>query len=126
MKYFFLSEGWTVGRVWSTEGPWNEVAWRRSPHIERTNLSIIERGETLWLYRAEEAVVMLEVRPSQPSPPTNNSSTGPAAARTAAAAAAAQSIGQVVLRRLIDADQVVERLSNGQAICQISATDALA
>ncbi|MCG9887017.1 MAG: hypothetical protein MH825_15915 [Cyanobacteria bacterium] len=120
MKYFFLSEGWTVGRVWSTEGPWNEVAWRRSPHIERTNLSIIERGETLWLYRAEEAVVMLEVRPSQPSPPSNNSTT---AARTAAAA---QPIGQVVLRRLIDADQVVERLSNGQAICQISATDALA
>lgn len=116
MKYFFLSEGWTVGRVWSTEGPWNEVAWRRSPHIERTNLSIVERGETLWLYRAEEAVVMLEVRPVQTIPTSPNGT----------AARATQPIGQVVLRRLIDADQVVERLSSGQAVCQISSTDALA
>ena len=115
MKYFFLSEGWTVGRVWSTEGLWNELAWRRSPHIERTSLSIVERGESLWLYRAEDAVVMLEVRPVQilPDHPTGNPP------RTT------QPIGQVVLRRLLHADGVLERLSSSQAVCQIRSIDFL-
>ncbi|MEM6501657.1 MAG: hypothetical protein AAF685_07450 [Cyanobacteria bacterium P01_C01_bin.89] len=98
MKYFFLSEGWSIGRVWSTDGLWNEVAWRRSPTIDRMSVSIVEKGEALWLYRAEKEVVMLEVKPTE--------------------AAGSQAIGQVVLKRLMDADQVIERLAQSRACFQ--------
>ena len=91
MKYFFLSEGWTIGRVWEFGGLWNEHAWRRSPDIQRLSLSIQEGNETLWLYRVEEAVLMVEVTPEAP-------------------ADAQSPIGQVVLKRLISADQAIERL----------------
>lgn len=94
MKYFFLSEGWSIGRVWSTDGLWNDVAWRRSPTIDRMSVAIIEKGESLWLYRAEEEVVMLEVKPTGIDP--------------------AHVIGQVVLKRLMDADQVLERLAQSR------------
>ncbi|MGD1849184.1 MAG: hypothetical protein ACFCBU_00770 [Cyanophyceae cyanobacterium] len=99
MKYFFLSEGWSIGRVWSTDGLWNEIAWRRSPTIDRMSVSIVEKGETLWLYRAEKEVVMLEVKPTEAADPT-------------------QAIGQVVLKRLMDADQVIERLAQSHACFQ--------
>lgn len=62
MKYFFLTEGWTVGRVWGVGGLWNALAWRREPEIEKMNLAIIEQGEKMWLYRVEDAVLMLEVK----------------------------------------------------------------
>jgi len=89
VKYFFLSEGWTTGRVWEFGGLWNELAWQRKPHIRRLNLSITEQGETLWLYQVEETVLMIEVKPeSQAQSP----------------------IGQVVLKRLITAEQVIEHL----------------
>ncbi len=89
MKYFFLSEGWTTGRVWEFGGLWNELAWQRKPHIRRLNLSITEQGETLWLYQVEETVLMIEVKPENQ---------------------AQSSIGQVVLKRLITAEQVIEHL----------------
>lgn len=89
MKYFFLSDGWVTGRVWEFGGLWNELGWQRKPHIRRLNLSIQEQGETLWLYQVEETVLMIEVKPEGvPSEP----------------------IGQVVLKRLITAEQVIERL----------------
>lgn len=89
MKYFFLSEGWTTGRVWEFGGIWDEFSWQRKPHLQRMSLSIVESGERLWLYQVEEAVLMVEVQPaSQKTRP----------------------IGQVVLKRLITADQVIERL----------------
>ncbi|PZO43051.1 MAG: hypothetical protein DCF17_06660 [Shackletoniella antarctica] len=89
MKYFFLSDGWTTGRVWEFGGLWNELGWQRKPHMRRLNLSIQEQGETLWLYQVEETVLMVEVKPeSTTSTP----------------------IGQVVLKRLITAEQVIERL----------------
>lgn len=90
MKYFFLTEGWTIGRVWEFGGLWSEVAWRRKPDIRRINLCIQEKGETLWLYQVEEAVLMVEVKPINPSQ--------------------AQPIGQVVLKRLITAEQVLQHL----------------
>ncbi|MBD2088916.1 hypothetical protein H6F67_03500 [Microcoleus sp. FACHB-1515] len=90
MKYFFLSEGWSIGRVWELGGLWNELAWRRKPEIERLNLCILEQGEKLWLYRVEEAVLMVEVKPDA------SSSNSP--------------IGQVVLKRLITAEQAIELL----------------
>jgi predicted Abi (CAAX) family protease len=99
VKYFFLSDGWTVGRVWEFGGLWNVNAWRREPEIERMNLCILEQGEKLWLYRVEDAVLMVEVRPL-----AQNS------------ADSARTIGQVVLKRLITAEQTIERLSNAQTL----------
>lgn len=99
MKYFFLSDGWTIGRVWELGGLWNETAWRRKPKIERMPLCIWEQGEQLWLYRAEDAVLMVEVQPisqEQISP-------------------AAKSIGQVVLKRLMSADQAIDLLCAAQS-----------
>lgn len=94
MKYFFLSDGWTIGRVWELGGLWNESAWRRKPDISQINLCVWEQGEKLWLYRVEAAVLMVEVKPTEQAPVTT----------------ATQAIGQVVLKRLITADQAIERL----------------
>jgi len=89
VKYFFLSEGWKTGRVWEFGGLWDEFAWQRKPHLQKMAISIVENGEALWLYQVEEAVLMVEVRPI---------------------AQASRAIGQVVLKRLMSAEQVIERL----------------
>jgi hypothetical protein len=94
VKYFFLSEGWNVGRVWEFGGLWNEGTWRRKPVINRLNLHIAEDNDRLWLYEVEEEVLMLEVKPA-----TENSD---------------NTIGQVVLKRLITAEQVIDRLCQGE------------
>ncbi|MBD2160988.1 hypothetical protein H6F46_09810 [Limnothrix sp. FACHB-1083] len=99
-KYFFLADGWIVGRVWSTDGPWSTIAWRRGPRIERTHLSITQQDEVLWLYRAESNIVTIEVKPEPTTTGDGNFN---------------QPIGQVLLTRLISADQVIERLSLAQA-----------
>jgi len=91
VKYFFLSEGWSVGRVWELGGLWNEIVWRRQPQIEQMNLRILDKGEKLWLYRVEDAVIMVEVKP-------DNSSL------------ADSTIGQVVLKRLMTAEQAIDLL----------------
>ena len=106
MKYFFLSEGWIIGRVWGTTGLWDDVAWRRSPEIARVNLCIAENGERLWLHQVEEAVLMLEVKPD-PS----------------AVDAQKPSIGQVMIKRLISAEQVIELLVQSD-IVNLKATAA--
>lgn len=95
MKYFFLTDGWVVGRVWEVGGLWNELSWRRRPQIERTTVCMWENGEKLWLYRVEDAVLMVEVKPKS---------------ETEMAA-----IGQVVLKRLITADQAIDILSKNLA-----------
>ena len=89
MKYFFLSDSWTTGRVWEFGGLWNEQARRRLPHLQKQSLYIQENDETLCLYQVEDAVLMVEVKPKQ---------------------GADSNIGQVVLKRLLTADQVIERL----------------
>lgn len=96
MKYFFLSDGWTTGRVWEFGGLWDEVGWQRKPHLSRRNLFIEENGERLWLYQVEDAVLMVEVMPQE---------------------AVHAPIGQVVLKRLITAEQAIERLC-GAALVQ--------
>lgn len=98
MKYFFLSDGWTVGRVWELGGLWNENAWRRKPQIQQMDLCIWENGEKLWLYRVEAAVLMLEVKPGA----------------AIAEAATNKNIGQVVLKRLMTADQAIDLLCSSQ------------
>jgi hypothetical protein len=104
MKYFFLTEGWNVGRVWEEQGLWNETAWRRQPEITKLPLSVVEKGEKFWLYQVEDAVLMVEVKPSESScqelaPPT---------------------IGQVVLKRLISAEQVLTYLCTVSTILRPS------
>ena len=99
MKYFFLSDGWIVGRVWEFGGLWNTNAWRREPDIQQLNLCILEQGEKLWLYRVEEDVLMVEVKPSPDIDPES-----------------AKTIGQVVLKRLITAEQAIERLATAQPL----------
>jgi hypothetical protein len=94
VKYFFLSDGWTIGRVWELGGLWSESVWRRKPKIEQMELFIWENGEKLCLYRVEEAVLMLEVKPGDRIPQE----------------AEEKNIGQVVLKRLITADQAIDRL----------------
>lgn len=103
MKYFFLTEEWTIGRVWASDGLWSETAWRRRPNIERLDICLGSASETWWLYRVEESVLTVEVKPIASSDTTSN-----------------QAIGQVVLKRLIDAQQVIERLSAAKAICKLT------
>jgi hypothetical protein len=100
VKYFFLSEGWAIGRVWASDGLWQITSWRRQPDIQRLNICLVEDNELLWLYRVEEAVLTVEVKPI-----TSES--------------ASQSIGQVVLKRLMSAEQVIERLGTAEAKCQL-------
>ena len=93
MKYFFLSDGWTFERVWELGGLWSENVWQRKPEIKRLNIAILEQGEKLWLYQVEEAVLMVEVKP------------------TSVVTETASTIGQVVLKRLMTADKVIDRLN---------------
>lgn len=104
MKYFFLTEGWTVGRVWASDGLWTETAWRRQPDIQKLSVCLVEDREKLWLYRVEDTVLTVEVKPVAPQ--RDNASE--------------RAIGQVVLKRLIDAEQVIERLGAAKAICQLT------
>jgi hypothetical protein len=98
MKYFFLAEGWTYHRIWEMGGIWNENLWQRKPVIQRLNLGIIENQEILWLYQVEDAVLMLEVKPTPNL--TNPVST----------------IGQVIVKRLIDAEATIELLNRSETI----------
>lgn len=101
MKYFFLADGWTIGRIWELGGLWDEKGWRRPPILERTNLYIVEGSEKLWLYRVEPAVLMVEVQPTEAATHGTN-----------------QTIGQVILKRLITAEQVIERLCQTATVAQ--------
>ncbi|WP_346291701.1 hypothetical protein [Sphaerothrix gracilis] len=103
MKYFFLSDGWRVARVWEFGGLWDELAWQRRPHIQRLALFIEEQQEKLWLYQVEEAVLMVEVRPTD----ANHH----------------QSIGQVVLKRLISAEQAIARLCDAETLANLKDTE---
>ncbi len=97
MKYFFLSDSWTTGRVWEFGGLWNELAWHREPYLQQQSLCIKENDETLHLYAAEDAILMVEVMPKALNQPT---------------------IGQVRLKRLLSAEQAIERLCQEEQIFQ--------
>lgn len=99
MKYFFLSDSWTTGRVWEFGGLWNEVARRCRPYLEKQPLCIQENGETLCLYETEDAVLMVEVVPK---------------------AETHSMIGQVVLKRLLTAEQLIERLCQEETVFHLA------
>ena len=96
MKYFFLSDGWTYDRVWEFGGLWDRGSWGRKPKIERLNCGILQQQEILWLYAVEDAVLMVEVEPLKLEETSN--------------------IGQVVLKRLISAEQAIEVLSLAESV----------
>lgn len=98
MKYFFLSNGWTHERVWELGGLWDTTVWRRKPHIKALNLGLVEQGEVFWLYEVEEAVLMVEVKAIQETNDIN------------------KPFAQVVLKRLINGEQVIQRLCQAEAI----------
>ena len=104
MKYFFLADGWTTGRVWEFGGLWNQAAWQRSPHLQQQSLCIREGDEVLRLYQAEDAILMVEVVPI------------PDASAQTNLTQAQQQIGQVVLKRLLSAEQAIERLCTEETI----------
>lgn len=97
MKYFFLSDGWTYGRVWEFGGLWDQITWGRKPEIKRLDCGMLQQEEVLWLYAVEDAVLMVEVQPDLTLP-------------------SASSIGQVVLKRLISAEQAIEILNHSESI----------
>ncbi|MEB3358144.1 MAG: hypothetical protein VKK04_15555 [Synechococcales bacterium] len=100
MKYFFLSDGWAIGRVWELGGLWNEIAWRRKPQIQRLTLRMVEQGEPFWLYSVEDAVLMVEVVPDAAIAPNQGS----------------RGIGQVVLKNLISAEQALTLLCAAETV----------
>lgn len=71
------------------------------------NICLAEESEKLWLYRVEDAVLTVEVKPVAQVDP------------------AAQAIGQVVLKRLISAEQVIERLGTAETMCQLKSIQAV-
>lgn len=100
MKYFFLSNGWNIGRVWEFGGLWNVNSRGRGPIIKRLNLGIVEASEVLWLYQVEDAVLMVEVKPIPNDPSISSNS----------------SIGQVVLKRLISAEDAMDVLASAEGV----------
>lgn len=103
MKYFFLSDGWTYDRVWEFGGLWDQVDWGRKPEIKRLNCGIVQQQEILWLYAVEDEVIMVEVKPEPDLEESSN-------------------IGQVVLKRLISAEQVIEILHQAESVFNSSTT----
>jgi len=109
VKYFFLADGWEIGRVWASDGLWQEMAWRRRPDIQRLNICLKSDQEIWWLYQVEAAVLTVEVKPSVTAQVPPNT----------------RSIGQVVLKRLMTAEQVLDRLNSAEAICHLASIPAV-
>ena len=63
------------------------------------NLCIWENSEKLWLYRVEDAVLMVEVKPGE----------------AIQGDTASKNIGQVVLKRLMSAEQAIDLLCVAQS-----------
>ncbi len=94
MKYFFLAQGWHIRRVWETTGLWNERVWRRKPLISKLGVYLVDRTEEMALYKVEDAVQMVEVIPEEHA---NGKSE--------------VAIAQVRIKRLISAEQALERIT---------------
>jgi len=93
MKYFFLTEGWKIGRIREFGGLWDSNARRREPYLQALPICLIENEEKFVLYEVEDDVLMVEVL--APNQEENASS----------------SIGQVILKRLMSAEQVIRYLA---------------
>jgi hypothetical protein len=97
MKYFFLSQGWRVRRVWELSGLWNDMAWRRKPIIIPIGVYLVDGKEEMMLYKVEEVIQAIEVIPEESLESTESGDSKPA-------------IAQVRITRLLSAEQVLERM----------------
>jgi hypothetical protein len=97
VKYFFLSDGWAYDRIWELGGLWDQVSWGRKPEIKRLDCGIEQQQEILWLHAVEDDVLMVEVKPNQKLQEDSN-------------------IGQVVLKRLMSAEQAIEMLHQAESV----------
>ncbi|CAN1209734.1 Lipoyl-binding domain-containing protein [Tumidithrix helvetica PCC 7403] len=100
MKYFFLSQGWQVSRVWEASGLWNERVWRRKPLVAKMGIYIVDKTEKMALYKVEDAVHMLEVIPDELLDRSANTEQ-----------LSNNAIGKVRITRLVSAEQALERIS---------------
>lgn len=97
MKYFFLTQGWRLRRVWEVSGLWNEMAWRRKPIIIPIGVYLVDGKEEMILYKVEEVIQAIEVIPEELQKSSESSDSNPA-------------IAQVRITRLLSAEQVLERI----------------
>lgn len=97
MKYFFLSQGWQLRRVWEVSGLWNDIAWRRKPIIIPIGIYLVDGKEEMILYKVEEVIQAIEVIPEELPRSRDSSDSQPA-------------ISQVRITRLLSAEQVLERI----------------
>ena len=105
MKYFFLTQGWIPNRIWERSGLWNEMMWRRKPYLRPLSIGILENEQALWLYEVEPAIIMVEVIP------------------TSSAVISNPNIGQVVLKRLMDSQQVLDTLLEAKEVIKSAEND---
>lgn len=85
-----------MGRVWEQGGAWQGRGQRQKHQIRPLNLGIQEAQEVLWLHAVEENVLMVEVIPGE--------------------TISDRSLGQVILRRLIDAEAAIARLATAEIL----------
>lgn len=85
-----------MGRVWEQGGTWQGQDQRRKHQIRPLNLAIQEAQEVLWLYAVEDNVLMVEVTPGE--------------------TLSDRSLGQVILKRLIDAEEAIARLAAAETL----------
>jgi len=102
MKYFFLSQGWRVRRVWDVSGLWNEMAWRRRPIIIPIGVYLVDSREEMVLYKVEESIQAVEAIPEDLS---NNRD------RIVSNDGSKVAIAQVRISRLLSAEQVLDRIT---------------
>ncbi len=101
MKYFFLSQGWRVRRVWDVSGLWNEMAWRRRPIIITVGVYLVDDREEMVLYKVEESIQAVEAIPEV----SNNHD------RILSNDGSKVAISQVRISRLLSAEQALERIT---------------
>ena len=63
MKYFFLSDGWIVGRVWGVGGLWTDAGWRRQPDIQKLNVSAVDAVRKIYQRGCKAGVFRSGIEP---------------------------------------------------------------
>ncbi|PZO35489.1 MAG: hypothetical protein DCF19_23865 [Pseudanabaena frigida] len=105
MKYFFLSQGWRVRRVWEVSGLWNEMAWRRRPIIAPIGIYLVDGREEMVLYKVEEAIQAVEAIPEELP------RSGDRSVNNNSNESSKPVIAQVRISRLLSAEQALERIT---------------
>jgi hypothetical protein len=83
--------------VWELGGLWTGQGHKEPLHLRRLNLGLQEPDEVLWLYEIEDIILMVEVRPAS----TDERS---------------DTFGQVILKRLMNAETALARLHEAPSL----------